>query len=171
MAASKDAAIFFGFVHFLYLTAVGTKREHKHRCRPAFAGCGGGGAAVHRSRSRRLAKRPFGQICSEKHVMKMFFTAVACTAFVCVGAICQPAIAQQKTAKECNAEWASDKAALQASGKTKRAFVAECRGVPLAAAAPKAATLEKGQFATEAEANTNCPNDSVVWVNLRSGVY
>ena len=103
--------------------------------------------------------------------MKMFFTAVACTAFVCVGAICQPAIAQQKTAKECNAEWASDKAALQASGKTKRAFVAECRGVPLAAAAPKAATLEKGQFATEAEANTNCPNDSVVWVNLRSGVY
>jgi hypothetical protein len=103
--------------------------------------------------------------------MKMTFTAVACAAFVCLGAVLQPAIAQQKTAQECNAEWAADKAAIQASGKTRRVFVAECRGVPVTSATPKAATLQEGQFATEAEAKASCPDDAVVWVNLRSGVY
>jgi hypothetical protein len=103
--------------------------------------------------------------------MRLIFTVAACAAFACLGAIQQPAMAQQKTAKECNAEWAADKAAIQASGKTKRVFVAECRGVPVTAVAPKAATLENGQFATEAEAKASCPDDAVVWVNLRSGVY
>ena len=118
----------------------------------------------------RACVRRSGKFCAENHVMKMTFTAAACAAFVCLGAIHQPAMAQQKTAKECNAGWAADKAAIQASGKTKRAFVAECRGVPVATA-PKAATLEQGQFATEAEAKASCPEDAVVWVNLRSGVY
>src|SRR5437764_1162085 len=39
-----------------------------------------------------------------------------------------PASAQQKTVKQCNAEWTANKASIQASGKTKKAFVAECRG-------------------------------------------
>jgi len=101
--------------------------------------------------------------------MRAFVTA-ACAALVCFGALVQPASAEQKTAKQCNDEWAADRAAIQASGKTKRAFIAECRGVPLAAA-PKPGALEKGQFATEAEAKASCPTDTVVWVNLRSGVY
>src|SRR5947209_16041548 len=36
-------------------------------------------------------------------------------------------VAQQKTAKECDAEWQADKAAIQASGKTKKDYVAACR--------------------------------------------
>ena len=58
-----------------------------------------------------------------------------------------PAAAQQKTVKQCNEEWTANKASIQASGKTKKAFVAECRGQtstagapgtkPTAAAAPK----------------------------------
>ncbi|HUK11156.1 MAG TPA: hypothetical protein VLX09_25045 [Stellaceae bacterium] len=53
--------------------------------------------------------------------------------------------AQQKTAKECNAEWTANKADIQASGKTKKQFVAECRAEPASAApgapaAPAAST-------------------------------
>src|SRR6266581_7955846 len=47
------------------------------------------------------------------------------------------AAAQQKTAKQCNDEWTASKAAIQASGKTKKVFIAECRGQ--ATAAPTAA--------------------------------
>ena len=52
-----------------------------------------------------------------------------------------PASAQQKTAKQCNDEWTANKAAIQASGKTKKQFIAECRGptVPAAAAPAKPA--------------------------------
>ena len=76
--------------------------------------------------------------------------------------------AAAKTAKECNAEWAAGKAEMQASGKTKKAFVAECRGLP---APTDSVTLGKDQFKTEAEAKTSCPTDTVVWVNLRSKVF
>src|SRR5271165_6258167 len=37
------------------------------------------------------------------------------------------AYAQQKTAKACEAEWRSNKAAIQGSGKTKKAYIVECR--------------------------------------------
>ena len=52
-----------------------------------------------------------------------------------------PATAQQKTAKQCNDEWTTNKSSIQASGKTKKAFVAECRGQSTAAptATPKPA--------------------------------
>jgi len=47
------------------------------------------------------------------------------------------AAAQQKTAKQCTDEWTANKVAIQASGKTKKVFIAECRGTaPPAAAAP-----------------------------------
>src|SRR5205085_1435099 len=50
-------------------------------------------------------------------------------------------LAQQKTAKECDAEWQANKAAIQASGKTKKDYVAACRqgsGHAAAQPAPKA---------------------------------
>jgi hypothetical protein len=93
----------------------------------------------------------------------------------------QSAVAQQKTAKQCNDEWAADKAAIQASGKTKRVFVAQCRGIAVAATAPKSkpratpkstdAAVAVGQFTTEAEAKANCPADAVVWINPKSRIY
>jgi hypothetical protein len=47
-----------------------------------------------------------------------------------------PAAAQQKTVKQCNEEWTANKASIQASGKTKKAFVAECRGEATMGRAP-----------------------------------
>jgi hypothetical protein len=47
-------------------------------------------------------------------------------------------LAQQKTAKQCNAEWTANRAAIEASGKKKRDFIAECRGGTTAKAAPTA---------------------------------
>lgn len=44
----------------------------------------------------------------------------------------------QKTAKACDDEWAANKAAIQKSGKTKKAYVAECRAAKPAAATPAA---------------------------------
>jgi hypothetical protein len=103
--------------------------------------------------------------------MKPTFTAVVCAAFVGLLGLAQSAAAEQpKTASQCNADWAANKASIQASGKTKRAFVAECRGVPIAARQP--AGLDKNQYATEAEAKANCSSDAaVVWVNSVSMVY
>ena len=101
--------------------------------------------------------------------MKPTFTA-ACVALVGLLALSQSAVAQQKTVKQCNDEWTADKAAIQASGKTKRLFVAECRGVPAAVRAA-ATPAGKDQYATEAEAKTSCPSDTVVWVNSTSKIY
>ena len=50
-------------------------------------------------------------------------------------------LAQQKTVKQCDAEWQANKAAVQASGKTKKDYVAACRqGVGNAAAPPSGRT-------------------------------
>jgi hypothetical protein len=100
--------------------------------------------------------------------MRTMFTATVCAALLGLLAMSHPALAQQKTLKQCNDEWAAGRAAMEASGKSKRAFVAECRGTGLGARSPKVA---KGQFAVEAEAKASCPTDAVVWVNLRSKVY
>src|SRR5262245_56810127 len=107
--------------------------------------------------------------------MKPTFTAVvACAALAGLVGLSQPATAQQKTVRQCNDEWAANKASLQASGKTRRVFVAECYGVAVAARAlAAAAPAGKDQYATEAEAEAkaSCPADTVVWVNPRSMVY
>ncbi len=47
-----------------------------------------------------------------------------------------PAPAAAKTIKDCQKEWRADKVAMQAAGKTEKAYVAECRGNPQTAAAP-----------------------------------
>ena len=100
-----------------------------------------------------------------------------------------PALAQQKTAKQCDQEWTANKTQLQASGKKKKDFMAECRGTsgtstsPGAAqspsatgaapspAKPSAAATAPGQFSTETQAKAHCPGDTVVWANLDSKVY
>src|SRR5262245_60743645 len=104
-------------------------------------------------------------------VLKTTLTAV-CAAFIGVAVLSHAAVAQQKTAKVCNEEWAANRDAIKAGGKTKRVFVAECRGVPVAASAGRSAAAlpVAGQFATEAEAKASCPTDTVVWANPKSRV-
>jgi hypothetical protein len=108
--------------------------------------------------------------------------------------------AQQKTAKACEAEWRANKAAIQGAGKTKKAFMIECRAgtgqtaaarqaqpAPDQSAAPPprqtareqaarnrrgtATATRAGEFATEAEAKAHCPGQNVVWANTRSKIY
>ena len=69
------------------------------------------------------------------------FVVLVCSAAM-LGLAWSPAAAQQKTIKQCDDEWTANKAAIQASGKTKKVFNAECRGQATAApaAAPKPAT-------------------------------
>jgi hypothetical protein len=132
--------------------------------------------------------------------MKWTDIGVACAAALIGIAVCAPALAQQKTAKECQAEWKANKAAIQASGKTKKVFVSECRNQTAAAqpaqqptpapappqsasrATPERTTTTRsrqtatapmgaGQFSTEVAAKAHCPSDTVVWVNLDSKIY
>jgi hypothetical protein len=98
--------------------------------------------------------------------MRSTVVAPLLAALVGLLALSQGATAQQKTVRQCSDEWAAGRATLEASGKTRRIFMAECRGV---AADPQAA-LAQGQFATEAEARTGCAGDTVVWVNLASKI-
>lgn len=104
--------------------------------------------------------------------------------------------AETKTAKACEAEWKANKAAMQGAGKTKKAFMVECRSgaAPSAAApSPNAAQAQApapartrtarrtrtgttvaagaGEFATEAEARAHCPGQTVVWANTHSKIY
>jgi hypothetical protein len=62
-----------------------------------------------------------------------------------IGLLAMPvgALAQQKTVKQCNEEWTANKASIQASGKKKSDFVAECRAGQASAAAPAPATAPK----------------------------
>ena len=131
-----------------------------------------------------------------------------------------------KTLRACAAEWTANKATLQASGTKRKDFITDCHaGVTSAAAAPaptpqaapaeqpkpavtaapketpaeqpkseataapRRATTERkseasapppaasttptaaGEFRTEAEAKTHCPDDTVVWANTRSKIY
>jgi hypothetical protein len=82
-----------------------------------------------------------------------------------------PAGAQQKTTKECRQEWAANRSAIAAAGKTQRVFLAECRGIPLPAPSTLGPDASKGQFSNEAEAKASCPSDAVVWANLHSKIY
>jgi hypothetical protein len=102
-----------------------------------------------------------------------------------------------KTVAQCNADYAANKAAIKASGQTKKAYVAACRadttGAPPAAApaptapagyqqppapapppsapSPHVGATGAGQFTTDAQARARCPSDTVVWVNTKSNVY
>jgi hypothetical protein len=66
--------------------------------------------------------------------------------------------AQQKTVKECNAEWTANKAALQASGKRKKDFMAECRTAQSTAtpAAPAAVPAQPAPTAAGPKTAKQC---------------
>lgn len=132
--------------------------------------------------------------------MRTQFVSIMCAA-AAIGFIAWSptvAMAQQKTVKACRAEWIANKPAMQAAGKTEKAYIAECRETAQTAPAPAAAVPAKqapapaparatpvkpapavatatptvsGQFTTEAQAKARCPADTIVWVNLRSKVY
>ena len=123
------------------------------------------------------------------------------TVLASIAILAAPAQAQQKSAKACETEWTANKASIQGSGKTKKAFMIECRaGTGAVAKAPsetapagqeaasketapaRQRTAKRGQtnptistgaaeYASEAEAKTHCPGDTVVWANTRSKVY
>jgi hypothetical protein len=69
--------------------------------------------------------------------MKQGVVGATWMALIAVALCSTPAFAQQKTARECSEEWKANKAAIHASGKTKKQFVAECRGTATAAVAPQ----------------------------------
>jgi hypothetical protein len=75
-----------------------------------------------------------------------FFTATAVTMLASLALSSAPAAA--KTVKACQQEWQADKAAMQAAGKTEKAYVAECRGKPAAstAATKQPAKEDKGGY-------------------------
>jgi hypothetical protein len=99
-----------------------------------------------------------------------------------------------KTVKACEEEWKANKATIQASGKKKKDFIAECRAETAATPAPTApqtapaparpaqptqapaprptaAPSKANQYTTEAEAKSHCPGDTVVWANTNSKIY
>jgi hypothetical protein len=102
--------------------------------------------------------------------MKLF-TISGCVALIALSAWSPMAFAQQKTARECRAEWSAHRAEIAASGKSQRLFVAECRGVPVAATGKRVAELARGQYASHGEAKASCPSKAIVWVNFSSGIY
>jgi hypothetical protein len=108
----------------------------------------------------------------EINVMRTMLTIGLCGALVGLTTLFQPALAQQKSAKQCNDEWKADKAVIQASGRTKKVFIAECRGA-IEATKPtqKVEPAGEGQHASESDAKATCPTDNVVWVNLNSHIY
>jgi hypothetical protein len=56
-----------------------------------------------------------------------FLTATSLAMLVSLAVLAPPASAQQKTAKACQKEWVAIKA-TQPSGKTEKAYIAECTG-------------------------------------------
>jgi hypothetical protein len=59
---------------------------------------------------------------SGEDVMRTQFGLVASAALVAMLAWSPPVVAQQKTFRQCREEWAANKAAIAASGKTQRVF-------------------------------------------------
>lgn len=79
-----------------------------------------------------------------------------CVAVVGLLAASGNAWAQQKTVKECNDEWTANKATIQASGKKKKDFIAECRGTAASTAAPAPAQPAPTSTAAGAKTAKQC---------------
>jgi hypothetical protein len=71
-----------------------------------------------------------------------YFTATAAVLLAGLALSVAPAAAA-KTIKACQAEWRADKVDMQAAGKTEKAYVAECRGLPAPTASAKPAAATK----------------------------
>jgi hypothetical protein len=133
-------------------------------------------------------------------MMRRYIGVICFSALVGLFSMPTAPLAQQKTVKQCDEEYKANKAEIQKSGRLKKDFMAECRGastvapaeVPGAPAKPAAATpvlpppgakpapaapAATGKpssatlFATEAEAKSHCPSDTVVWANLKTSIY
>jgi hypothetical protein len=104
---------------------------------------------------------------------------------------------KSKSAKECRAEWRSNKADNEAKDITEKQYIEQCRNgtitaaptpaqtptLPPARSAPTTTTFNTrppavppapiavGQYRTDAEAKGRCFSDTVVWVNLKSRIY
>lgn len=132
---------------------------------------------------------------------KMRLLLRCAAAVVSVAILSAQSQAEQKSAKACEAEWKANKAAIQGSSKTKKAFMVECRAGATGAApaapparaeapaspsatpatpAPRTAkrsrqattvTAGAGEYASEMEAKAHCPGQTVVWANTHSKVY
>jgi hypothetical protein len=102
------------------------------------------------------------------------------------------ASASAKTAKECNAEYSTNKAAIKAAGQKKADFIAACKAgtetiptapaaatpapapasaAPAAAPAAPVAHAAGPAAASEVQAQASCPGGTVVWVNTKSHIY
>jgi hypothetical protein len=70
------------------------------------------------------------------------FAALATSTLLGLAVASVPASA--KTIKDCQKEWRADKVAMQAAGKTEKAYVAECHpAAAKATATPTAAPVKK----------------------------
>jgi hypothetical protein len=77
--------------------------------------------------------------------MRIRLFAALATAMLAGVVLAPPASA--KTIKACQKEWQADKTAMQAAGKTEKAYVTECRGKPAdTAAATKPPKEDKGGY-------------------------
>ena len=127
--------------------------------------------------------------------MKSPITGVVCAALVGMLCAASPASAQQKTEKECRAKWQANKAENTAKGITEAAYISQCRtgspnvSTPTPSATATSPTTTPGtaprtspvpvtashtganEFASEGQAKTHCPGDTVVWANLSSKIY
>ncbi len=70
--------------------------------------------------------------------MRLSAISLASSAAIVVTILATGAPASAKTAAECNRDYAANKAAIKASGQTKKQYVADCRknASPPAMAAP-----------------------------------
>lgn len=113
--------------------------------------------------------------------------ALAAATAIVISVALWGAPASAKTAKECNAEYAANKAAIKAAGQKKADFITACKAgtetvptatapaatpAPAAAPAPApAAPAAAPTTASEAQAQASCPGQTVVWVNTKSHIY
>ena len=77
--------------------------------------------------------------------MRILIVTASATAML-AGVALAPAPAAAKTIKDCQKEWQADKVAMKAAGKTEKAYVAECRGSPQAAAPTPKDSGDKGGY-------------------------
>src|SRR5580692_5322891 len=89
---------------------------------------------VHLARVMLLSSMNATVALGSRNMRMRTFTALAIATLIGLAAAAAPAAA--KTVKACQQEWRADKTAMQAAGKTEKAYVAECRTAAAATAAP-----------------------------------
>lgn len=112
----------------------------------------------------------------------------------------EPSSTGGQTAKACEEQWKANKPAIQASGKHKKDFIAECRAGVATNTTPtrednrttttrsnssketsapareptspsSGTSTAANQYSSEGAAKIHCPLDTIVWVNTKSGIY